>query len=189
MKQKMTKKLYRQRIQGELANLPENYRLEIEDLLFDLLVKSEGWQASQTVGLTYSIGNEWDTHSLIEEAWGKGKRLALPKTQPKSRQMTFHLVEDWSQLKLGSYGIMEPIAGRVPPLSKEDLDLILVPGLLFNQAGYRLGYGGGYYDRYLKDFKGRTLSQLADFQIDESLPIGPYDVPVDQLIVAETNPS
>lgn len=182
----MTKKLYRKRIRDKLANLPENYRLEIEGRLFNLLVESDGWQDAQTVGLTYSIRNEWDTHSLIEEAWRDKKRLGLPKTQPKSRQMTFHLVEDWSQLTLGSYGIMEPIAGKSLALAKEEIDLILVPGLLFNQAGYRLGYGGGYYDRYLKDFKGRTLSQLADFQIDESLPIGPYDIPVDQLIVAET---
>ena len=123
---------------------------------------------------------EFDTGLFIRQAQADGKRVLVPKTYPQGR-MTF-VDYNPNDLELTVFGIWEPRSERA--VEKSHIDLIHVPGVAFNKKGYRIGYGGGYYDRYLADFKGMTVStiypyQLVDFQPDDC------DIPVQEVLICE----
>lgn len=139
----------------------------------------------------YSIGSEVDTHGLIDRALQAGKVVALPRCQPGSRTMGWHVITTTADLVLGFGGILEPrddVSTLIDPHELDSTALALVPGLIFDRHGYRLGYGGGYYDRFLSDFPGISLGLARASQTVESLDalgaIGAFDRPV-QLIAAE----
>lgn len=78
--------------------------------------------------------------------------------------------------------MFEPKEHETDAVSKEEIDLVIVPGLLYNRAGYRVGFGGGYYDRFLKDYRGYTISLAFSFQLIDHLPHEEYDIPVGKMI-------
>lgn len=107
-----------------------------------------------------SFGSEVDTHALIEEALHQDKVVALPRCIPGAGLMAWHAITSLSDLVPGFGGILEPTdnpATLIDPQTADSHALALVPGLLFDDAGYRLGYGGGYYDRFLASFPGTSL--------------------------------
>ncbi|MCL2530597.1 MAG: 5-formyltetrahydrofolate cyclo-ligase [Oscillospiraceae bacterium] len=133
-------------------------------------------QANEILGF-FPIGTEPDIKSALEHALAQGKALYLPCCTPETRVMTFRRIHALNELVPGAHNIPEP-----PPyhlaLSTKHLALALVPGLAFNEQGYRLGYGGGYYDRFLANFQGSTLGICYAAMIGE-IPTGPHDYPVD----------
>lgn len=120
------------------------------------------------------------TRYLIEEAWTAGKEVAVPKVVGKD--MVFYRLRDFSQLKPGYYGIPEPEEGET--VDWEDA-LMIMPGVAFDRDNHRVGYGGGFYDRYLE--KHPSLERVAvafDFQILPEVPTEPTDI-FPQIIVTE----
>lgn len=120
------------------------------------------------------------TRYLIEEAWLAGKEVAVPKVVGKD--MVFYRLKDFSQLKPGYYGIPEPEEGET--VDWEDA-LMIMPGVAFDKENHRVGYGGGFYDRYLE--KHPSLERVAvafDFQILPEVPTEPTDI-FPQIIVTE----
>lgn len=90
---------------------------------------------------------------------------------------------DWSQInKDGYFGLDEPDVKKTTPVKKDAIDLLIVPGLVFTKKGYRVGFGGGYYDRYLTDFTQPTVSLVHTKQFVEDFPIEPFDIPVQYLV-------
>ena len=110
----------------------------------------ERWKDYPTVFLYTSFGSEFPTDGLIREALREGKRVGLPRIGQEG-QMRFHRYLPGDSLEAHPYGMKEPLEGS-PVLEPDEHTLILVPGLLFDTDGYRLGYGGGYYDRYLAKY-------------------------------------
>ncbi len=132
-----------------------------------------------------SFGTEVDTRQIIEQAWSDGKRVALPRCVPGTRQMTWHLVTSFDGLEKSPIGVEEPAddpATQVDPASAS-AGLVLVPGLEFDELGYRLGYGGGFYDVFLSTFEG-TAAGLCRDQFLQTTPIAhdAHDLPVDFVI-------
>ncbi len=139
--------------------------------------------------LTYlDAGSEVRTRDLIERAWSSGKVVALPRCVRGTRKVTWHRVDSYDQLERGSYGLLEPVpdlAPSVDPLQYTHA-LALVPGLIFDTRGYRLGYGGGYYDVFLAAFAGATVGLCRSHSMTDDLAalrlISPHDLPVDMVI-------
>ncbi len=156
------------------------YSPEINGLIVDRLSVWLGYRQARTVMLVASFDTEIDTRRLIRTALLEGKRVALPVCKAKGRRMAPTVIRDVGRdLEKGCYGIMEPSA-RCPVIADpETIDLILVPGMAFNEQGYRLGYGGGYYDRFLKDLHHPVTVGLArEAFIRPDIPVEPHDLPV-----------
>lgn len=144
------------------------------------LLQSKPYQKAHTIATYLPMAMEVDTNPLIEWALGDGKRVLVPKVLP-NHQMVF-LPYAVDLLKRSSYGILEPMSGS--PVAKSEIDWIHVPGLAWNQNGFRIGFGGGYYDRFLVDFTGHTVSTAYDFQIKEFQPDS-YDIAVKEVVTYE----
>lgn len=139
----------------------------------------------------YSVGSEVDTHGLIDRALQAGKVVALPRCRRENHTMDWHAVAATADLAPGLGGIPEPrddASTLIDPRKLGTTALALVPGLIFDRRGYRLGYGGGYYDRFLSDFSGASLGLARTDQLVDSLKamgaVGPFDRPV-QLVATE----
>lgn len=142
-----------------------------------LILAHPSYQAAQTVATYLPMDHEFDSYGLIEAAQAAGKRVLVPKVVGPG-QMVF-LPYDPSQLVESYFGVLEPRTGQA--VDKADIDLIHVPGVAFNGRGYRIGHGGGYYDRYLADYPGATISTIYDFQRKEFAEEG-HDIPVQEVI-------
>lgn len=136
-----------------------------------------------TVMVFCGVGREPDTDDLIRALLDRGKRVALPVCLLQ-RQMEARVITCQSQLAPNRYGIPEP-DGMCPVVAPADIDVVLVPSLMCDRAGYRLGYGGGYYDRWLKDFHGFTVAVCPPERLVDALPRDEYDVPVQLLLCEE----
>lgn len=125
---------------------------------------------------------EVDTLTLIHEALSSGKKVAVPRCVPDTYDMVFYYITTEDDLEKGSFGVLEPIPAKCVPVPKNTVGLCVVPGLSFDAQGYRLGYGKGYYDRFLAEFQGITVGICYSGCIQWNLPHGYYDKPVDILI-------
>ncbi|WP_208585910.1 5-formyltetrahydrofolate cyclo-ligase [Gracilibacillus suaedae] len=154
----------------------------IERSIHTKLLQTDVWHQAHTIGITISKGLEWDTEQLIHKAWRQGKRIAIPKSNLKDHSMTFHCYQDGDELENVWADIWEPIPSNATIMEKNFIDLMIVPGIVFSKSGLRIGYGGGFYDRYLQDYTGTTVSLAADFQIVDTINYEKHDKPVDILI-------
>ncbi len=126
---------------------------------------------------------EVDTFEIIEKALKSGKKVALPYCVSGTRNMEFYYINSLSDLKVGSYCVMEPDINVCEKAVADKNSICIVPALSFDLKGYRLGYGGGYYDRFLKNFPGITLGICYDICIkNEGLLYGKYDRTVKYVI-------
>ncbi len=143
------------------------------------------WRRAGLVLAYLSFGSEVQTRGLVRDAWAAGKRVAVPRCDAAARRMAWVELDSLEGLVPGAFGIEEPPADA-PALDDGRLGedtVALVPGLLFDRAGMRLGYGGGYYDRFLAGFAGTSLGICRASQLVGSLAglgaLGPRDLPVD----------
>ncbi|MFB4473480.1 5-formyltetrahydrofolate cyclo-ligase [Oceanobacillus caeni] len=181
----MNKTELRKKTIAKLKSLSKDKKLEIEQQLRNKLLDSDLWKKAKTIGITISQGFEWDTKPIIDKAWDEGKAVCVPKCLP-NREMAFYQIHHFHQLEKGLYDILEPSPGKTIKVKKYDIDLLIVPGIVFDQNGYRIGFGGGYYDRFLVDFPNESISLASHFQVIERRPIDSHDLPV-KCIVTETN--
>lgn len=120
------------------------------------------------------------TRFLVEEAWKAGKQVAVPKVF--GQDMIFYKLEDFSQLEPGYYGIPEPARGEI--VEWEDA-LMIMPGVAFDKVNHRVGYGGGFYDRFLEKHPGvQRVAVAFSFQMLPEVPVEPTDI-FPQIIVTE----
>lgn len=139
---------------------------------------------AEYVLLYASTENEIQVQAIAEEALARGKKIAFPRCDKESHTMQYHLVSSLDELAQDSYGILEPPPEN--PIYDPENDLgsavCFVPGLVYDKAGYRLGYGKGFYDRYLSHFSGCTLGVVYSDYILPAVPRGRFDVSVDILL-------
>ncbi|PTO36647.1 5-formyltetrahydrofolate cyclo-ligase [Enterococcus mundtii] len=131
------------------------YKKEKEQKIYKQLFATEYWKQAKVIGLTLSNEFEIDTRPLIEQASTTGKIVVIPKTLPK-RQMAFYEFSENTVLKRSSFGVLEPVSAHL--YESQMIDLLIVPGIIFHPDGYRIGFGGGYYDRYLEEYPHQTCS-------------------------------
>ena len=164
----------------EMRNaLSDSERSQADAVIFDRLTMLPEYIAADTVFTYVSVGSEADTRRIINHALGNNKSVAVPKCID-NRIIEFYYINSLDDLSPGAYGIPEPREGLKPA---ENLSgICLVPALLFDCDGYRIGYGGGYYDRYLSSFKGTKVGVAYTDFIANSVPHGRFDLAVDVLI-------
>lgn len=146
------------------------------------LMRMEEIRKASTVMVYLSFGSEVLTDDLIRWGWEEGKRIVVPLCRPEGRVLTPCLIDGFAELEEGHYGIREPKADRIRVVPPEEIDAVLVPAVAFDRRGYRVGYGGGYYDRFLPK-AGRAAKIGAAFacQIVPEVPTDRYDVQVDRI--------
>lgn len=181
----MSKETIRKSMMLSLDKIGRFERSRVEKTMHDHLYDSLLWQEAQCIALTVSGEDEWDTRPVIEKAWSEGKSVCVPKSIHSERALHFYKLTSFDQLERGYFGIEEPQTDKTERCEKEAIDLLIVPGLVFTAAGYRIGFGGGFFDRFLKGFNKPTVSLLHSNQIVESFPIEPHDVPVNFLVTEE----
>ena len=144
------------------------------------------WQyrASRQILVYVSTPIEVDTYRIIEQAWADGKRVAVPRCVPDTRNMEFYYIESMDDLSPGSFGVLEPQADPTRLVSDFSKAMCLIPAFSYDYTGYRLGYGKGYYDRFLSNFNGYRIGICYRSCVRRYLPHGRFDRPV-QLLVTE----
>ena len=173
----------RKQVLQEMKAIPREQKQSIDQALTEGLLQHPFYQEANTIATYLSFPHEFQTQELIEQALKDGKKVLIPKTYPKGR-MDF-VVYDPQQLVKTSFGLLEP-QGDLEVVPASQIDLIHVPGLAFSKEGYRIGYGGGYYDRYLEHFSGHTLSTIYPCQIQDFIPEN-HDIPVQEVLIDEGN--
>ncbi|HIZ71360.1 MAG TPA: 5-formyltetrahydrofolate cyclo-ligase [Candidatus Atopostipes pullistercoris] len=176
------KKRVREEMIQSLSKWDSSARKEISNQIQDQLFQSDLWRDAQTIGVYLSVGNEWDTREIVNRALEEGRDVVIPKTFPDTKEMVFYQITDLKQTVKGPFNLDEPDTNQTEPVDKDRIDLLVVPGLAFTENGYRIGFGGGYYDRYLANFIHPTVSILHSSQILDTFLVEHFDIPVSYLI-------
>lgn len=153
--------------------------------VMDRLFESKPFQQAETVAVTISRFPEVDTRLLIERAWQLGKKVVVPKCTASTREMDFRIITSYEDLETVYMDLLEPIEERTTSIDKNEIDLQLVPGVVYSDKGYRIGFGGGYYDRYLEDYKGVCISLAFEVQLADEIPVESHDIPVDWIMTED----
>lgn len=185
----MNKSEIRQNIVAKRDLLDKNTIEKKSNSIKENLFSTEIYKNAETIFSFISFGSEVGTHTLIKEMLKDGKKVGVPFTYPKNRKMTVSEIKDFDKdLEKGFYNILSPREEELKPIDPKDIDLVLVPGLGFDKKGYRVGYGGGYYDTFFEKVRDDVIKIgiCFELQIIDSCPIDIYDVPVDY-IITESN--
>ena len=177
----MNKKELRQTIrERKRAMTPEEIESRSQKL-GQLFLASDAYRDAKTIYGYMPYNQEVRTVPMLEQALADGKRVAVPKCY--GDEMKFIYLEDLTQVEKGYAGIPEPIADE--PVADDETALVLMPGLAFDEAGHRIGYGGGFYDKFLSREPGHpTLALCYDFQMLPNLETEEHDIPVDYVLWA-----
>ena len=173
----------RKKILQEMKALSQEQKQAMDRVLTERFLQHPFYQEVKTIATYLSFPHEFQTQELIKRILKDGKKVLIPKTYPKGR-MEF-VVYDPKQLAKTSFGLLEP-QGDLEVVEPSQIDLIHVPGLAFTREGYRIGYGGGYYDRYLEHFAGHTMSTIYPCQVQEFNSEN-HDIPVQEVLTYEGN--
>ncbi len=154
-----------------------------DNKIYELTTECETFRSADTVFIYYSVGSEADTTKIIQYALSYGKKVALPKCTDRNGSMNFYYIRGIeNSLTDGMFSLKEPDAAVcVKAYSTED-SLCIVPALAIDKTGYRLGYGRGYYDRYLSSFKGKTAGLCYEECLCDKLPYDEYDISLNMII-------
>ncbi|HAT54494.1 MAG TPA: 5-formyltetrahydrofolate cyclo-ligase [Lactobacillus sp.] len=176
-----TKEVIRTQVISALTHMNATQKSTESQQLVDGLVGSQMWQQAAIIGLTMSTAIELDTRPLIAQALAAGKQVAVPRTLPH-RQMGFVTLGPGVSFETTSFGIQEPVGGTV--IDADAMALLVVPGVAFADDGSRIGFGAGYYDRYLANYHGETVSLALSPQRFKKVSWTPdsFDIKIKQII-------
>nr|WP_294528354.1 5-formyltetrahydrofolate cyclo-ligase [uncultured Blautia sp.] len=175
------KKVIRKKIFAIRKNVSDQWVQDISIELGKQLMALPVFRHADKVMIYADYNHEVKTDYIIRAAWEAGKQVAVPKVVGK--EMVFHLLTDFDQLEPGYFGIPEPVSGESVDWERA---LMIMPGVAFDRKNHRVGYGGGFYDRYLEKHPGLDTVALAfDFQIQDQVPYEVTDI-CPQVIVTET---
>ncbi len=161
--------------------LPEALRHEKSLRILEKVLKSEAFQQAKTVACYFSIRSEVETGELMTRALLLGKCVALPKTC--GDELVFYRIDGEEPLVKSRFGVPEPDGNEEKRIDPKTIDLLIVPGVAFDEQGYRLGYGKGFYDRFLPKTDAKRIGLAFREQIlSKPLPRDDFDQPVDQVI-------
>lgn len=177
------KKIIREEMLSKRKKLTEEEVLRYSETIIQRLVESSFFKESCNICIYQAFRNEVSCDTIMPLALSDGKRVYTPVTNKTGKSIAFYQITEYTKWQQGAYGIMEPvITPDDQPL--QEPALILMPGLAFDQNRHRLGYGGGYYDRYLAEHKGNITASLCySFQItDVELPYEEHDMLLDYIV-------
>ncbi len=196
------KNILRSRMLAQRKTMDSALLAEKSQALHTNIYEDAVWKNAGSVGLYMALPQEVPTIALVERAWQEGKQVYLPLCHKKQRgEMDFIACLGQEDLALGAYNIMEPTeeaaarsgAKLIPDANTGQLDILLVPGVAFDKQGYRIGFGGGYYDRFLQRLlcaepkaKTRCIGMALAWQIVEKVPYDTWDIPMHGMVTEES---
>ncbi|MBM7623230.1 5-formyltetrahydrofolate cyclo-ligase [Sporohalobacter salinus] len=155
--------------------------MEIKKKLFEL----DEFVEAEIIMFYVDFRNEVKTEFMIKEALSEGKRVVIPISQVEDRSLLLSELKDYDQeLEVGTYDILEPKEEYIRPVDHSELDLVIVPGVAFDEDCNRLGYGGGYYDRFSANLDSQVnrLALAFEIQIVDQVVTDEHDLPVDKVL-------
>ena len=177
----MDKKALRKEIAGKKRSMTEEAIAEKSKTLTEKFLATQLYRDARTIYGYLPYNQEVRTWELLAQALRDGKQVAVPKVY--GEQMRFILLQDLTAVAPGYAGIPEPVADE--PVAADPSALVLMPGLAFDPQGHRMGYGGGFYDKFLSSEPGHpTIALCYDFQMLPQLQVEAHDVPVDCVLWA-----
>lgn len=179
----MDKNLLRRELKILRGKLGKKEKASRDKIIKDRLLKESTYINSKVIFTYVGFDSEIDTIEYIKEFLKDGKKVCIPRTNIKEKYMEAVSINSLDLLSKSEYGILEPSCD-LEPINKDEIDLIIMPGLAFDKQGGRLGYGGGYYDKYLSTIS-KDVPKIAlayDFQILEKIPMEEHDIKVDIII-------
>ena len=177
------KKTLRQKMLKKRSDVNKSEILEKSNQIKKRLFKTKELNQAHTILFYISYDNEVYTHDMIKECISNGKHVIVPITDKENRFLILSKLENWENLDCGAYGILEPRKEHVKEISIDLIDLIVIPGVAFDEHGNRIGHGMGYYDGLLKNSINATHIGLAfEFQIVDTIPVEEHDINVDKIV-------
>lgn len=170
----------RNNILDKRSNLSQNEILELSNKIYSNIINWTSYNQAKVIMIYYAFKNEVVTDDIIKHAFSTGKQVILPKSIKDGRRILPCRINSLDQLQRGNYGVMEPPADDI--VEKGEIDVVFVPGVAYDDKGYRIGYGAGYYDRFLKDYEGIKSGVCFDLQLVEDAYPNEFDIPMDFLI-------
>ena len=171
------KKALRQELMLKRRNMDKNYKEFLDEKIYTILKSSPAIKEAKVI-LTYASSPiEVDTRRLIKFALSEGKTVAVPKCEGKN--MRFLSIKSLSELTVGSHGVEEPVDGE--EITDFSNSVCITPALRFDEKGYRLGYGGGFYDRFLRNYSGTAIGICYE-EFCGSIPVGEFDISLETVI-------
>ncbi|MBI5975653.1 5-formyltetrahydrofolate cyclo-ligase [Staphylococcus canis] len=180
----MDKKEIRSETINKMKRMNKSTKKLSDKWLFEQLIQHPKFKESNSIGIVLSMPHEVETDKIIKKALDLGKKIYVPSTNYQHRTMNFQQLFNLNQVDTDEKGIR--FVNEETSINNE-LDLVIVPGVAFDTKGYRIGYGGGYFDRYLSQHNPKTISLVYDLQVYEHLPTESHDRPISELIIADTN--
>lgn len=177
-------------VKKKMRNDARNYRCSMDSALknsFDKKICNKllnlwAVREANTVLCYVSTDIEVDTRAFINALLKSGKKVAVPRCEGGPSEMNFYYINSLDELAPGSFGVLEPIPEKAKMLTETEKTICIVPAFMFDKSGYRLGYGKGYYDRYLSHYKGTTIGICYYENIEDELFHGKYDRTVDMIV-------
>jgi len=175
----MNKNKLRERMKGILLGIDKNTRKKKDKIIFNKILNLFEFQKSKKIFTYVSYFKEVNTFKVIEYALKNDKEVFVPKICLKDKIIKIHKINSLNDLRPGVYDIPEP---TTPEVKEDKFDIILIPGIAFDKKNARLGRGGGYFDKFLKNVKGLKIGVCYKEQIVEEIPMEKYDVYMDMVI-------
>jgi 5-formyltetrahydrofolate cyclo-ligase len=178
----LDKKKTRQRVLQQRRAFSATEKTPAEQRMLKFLQSWEIFRQAKTIHIFISKTDEPDTSPIIESAWESGKTVAVPCVVPESFELFHSQLKSFEDLSSGALGVLEPSPeGRIA-MNPESFDLVIIPGVAFDRQGGRLGYGKGYYDRFLEQTAAFRLALAFNFQVLEKVPTEKHDVPMNGIL-------
>lgn len=175
----MNKSELRKAVKAVRSNISDDELLRVSGIIAENFLKSDLYLNSKTVFCYKSKKSEICTDKIISKALKDGKRVCLPKCS--GTDMTFYEISKGSRLVMGKFGIEEP-DNACKPVSSFEASVCVIPCLCCDTYGHRLGYGGGFYDRFLEHFTGIKAVLCPKRLIFNKIPFDDYDIAADYII-------
>jgi len=181
----MKKEDIRKKILSLRDSLTEEEMESKSELIQENLFNLPEFKKAKTILFYVSTRNEVKTEQMIKSALKQGKRVVIPLSDMKGRKLILSELKDFDkELETGTFNILEPKKEFFRLVSPEEIDFIIVPGIAFDKDGDRIGYGMGFYDKFLNSLKKRipTVGLAYEFQVVDDIPADDKDVTVDKIV-------
>ncbi len=179
----MKKEELRNKIKALRKNLTKHQIVEKSDIIYNKLFELEKINQAKTIMVYIHAFNEVRTDKIIKKLFDDGKKVCAPITDENTKTIRAYYFDNTDNFVKGAYGILEPPRNCVADISQ--IDVAIIPGIAFDKYGNRMGFGEGYYDRFLSQFKGTKIGIGYKFQCEYNIECNEYDIPMDYIINEE----
>lgn len=174
------KKALRKKLIAARKAMPYRQYQQKSRIICDIIKTLPELRKAHNIHIYYPINQEVDTRPLIDYLWANDKKVIMPRANFDTKEMANYFVINFGQLEQTKFGLMEP--KETSPLQLGSPDLIIVPGVSFDPTCHRLGYGAGFYDKFLAQMNAPAIGVAFDLQISQTLPVEKHDHQLDMVV-------